>query len=121
MKPASSLMARGAGLIFFRFSIARCAMPLFGPSLAGRSNSTTGTLAFTQWAAICAPMTPAPSTATLRIMRLLTAGSRCQMSKKVGFEREQVARAGASAANEGGGFVNESPEVKPGGGELRSV
>jgi hypothetical protein len=31
---------------------------------AGRSNSTTGTLALTQWAAICAPITPAPSTAT---------------------------------------------------------
>eukprot|EP01032_Pedospumella_encystans_P026470 gene26469-29906_t len=38
-------------------------MPFLGvPSLPGRSNSTTGTLALTQWAAICAPMTPAPST-----------------------------------------------------------
>src|SRR4051794_28044218 len=39
-------------------------MPFFGPSLAGRSNSTTGTFTFTRWAAICAPITPAPSTAT---------------------------------------------------------
>src|SRR4051812_47649077 len=39
-------------------------MPFFGPSLAGRSNSTTGTLTFTRCAAICAPITPAPSTAT---------------------------------------------------------
>src|SRR6218665_3355352 len=39
-------------------------MPFFGPSLAGRSNSTTGTFTLTRWAAICAPITPAPSTAT---------------------------------------------------------
>ena len=43
-------------------------MPFFGPSLAGRSNSTTGTLTLTRWAAICAPITPAPSTATLRTL-----------------------------------------------------
>src|SRR5450756_2018422 len=47
-------------------------MPFFGPSLAGRSNNTTGTLALTQWAAICAPITPAPSTATFLTMKLLT-------------------------------------------------
>src|SRR5262245_15308496 len=41
-------------------------MPFFGPSLAARSNSTTGTFTLTRWAAICAPITPAPSTATLR-------------------------------------------------------
>src|SRR3990167_6199630 len=39
-------------------------MPFFGPSLAGRSNSTTGTFTWRGWAAICAPITPAPSTAT---------------------------------------------------------
>src|SRR4051812_4896179 len=39
-------------------------MPFFGPSFAGRSNSTTGTLTLTRCAAICAPITPAPSTAT---------------------------------------------------------
>ena len=48
------------------------AMPLGSPSLAGRSNSTTGTPALAQWAAICAPITPAPSTATLRMISLLT-------------------------------------------------
>src|SRR5512139_2761905 len=41
-------------------------MPFFGPSLAARSNSTTGTRTLTRWAAIWAPITPAPSTATLR-------------------------------------------------------
>src|SRR5256885_616407 len=54
----------GEGLSFLRLAMARSAMPLFGPSLAGRSNSTTGTLTLTRWAAICAPITPAPSTAT---------------------------------------------------------
>src|SRR3954468_14890539 len=39
-------------------------MPFFGPSFAGRSNKTTGTLTLTRCAAICAPITPAPSTAT---------------------------------------------------------
>jgi hypothetical protein len=39
--------------------------------LAGRSNSTTGTLALTQCAAICAPITPAPSTATFLTMKLV--------------------------------------------------
>ena len=38
--------------------------PALGPSLAGRSNSTTGTLTLTRCATICAPITPAPSTAT---------------------------------------------------------
>ncbi|ABA48670.1 hypothetical protein BURPS1710b_0856 [Burkholderia pseudomallei 1710b] len=47
-------------------------MPFFGPSLAGRSNSSTGTRALTRCAAICAPITPAPSTATLRMLKLLT-------------------------------------------------
>src|SRR4029450_6897952 len=39
-------------------------MPFFAPSLAGKSNNTTGTLTFTRCAAICAPITPAPRTAT---------------------------------------------------------
>src|ERR1700712_411188 len=59
-------MPSGAGLSFFRPSIALVTMPFFGPSLAGRSNRITGTLQLTRWAAICAPITPAPSTATLR-------------------------------------------------------
>src|SRR5688572_31374885 len=57
-------MPSGAGLCFFSASTAFETMPFFGPSLAGRSNSTTGTFTLTRWAAICAPITPAPSTAT---------------------------------------------------------
>src|SRR5215208_6025017 len=50
-------------------------MPFFGPSFAGRSNSTTGTLTLTRCAAICAPITPAPSTATfLTWKRFMLAG-----------------------------------------------
>jgi len=59
MNWASSLAPSGAGFSFFRLSIALVTMPFFGPSFAGRSNSTTGTLALTQCAAICAPITPA--------------------------------------------------------------
>src|SRR6266849_7225695 len=58
-----SRVAAGGGESFFRFSIARLATPLGSPSLAVRSKSTTGTLAFARCAAICAPITPAPSTA----------------------------------------------------------
>src|SRR5664280_109383 len=61
-------MPSGAGLSFFSPSTALVTMPFFGPSLAGRSNSTTGTLTLTRCAAICAPMTPAPRTATLRTL-----------------------------------------------------
>jgi hypothetical protein len=48
---------------------------VLGAFLAGRSNSTTGTFALTQWAAICAPMTPAPRTATFLTMKLLMTDS----------------------------------------------
>ena len=58
-------MPSGAGLSFFSPSTALLTMPFFGPSLAGRSNRITGTRTLTRWAAICAPMTPAPRTATL--------------------------------------------------------
>src|SRR5215212_6725166 len=61
-------MPSGAGFSFFSPSTAFETMPFFGPSFAGRSNSTTGTLTLTRWAAICAPITPAPSTATLRTL-----------------------------------------------------
>src|SRR5580765_7741166 len=66
MSAASSGTPSGAGFSFLRPSIAFVTTPFFGPSLAGRSNSTTGTLTLTRWAAICAPITPAQSTATLR-------------------------------------------------------
>jgi len=71
MNCASSFTPSGAGFSFLRFSMAFRTMPFFGPSFAGRSNSTTGTRAFTQCAAICAPITPAPRTATLRTTKLL--------------------------------------------------
>src|SRR5258706_2598610 len=79
MYALSSLWPSGAGLSFFRFSIALIAIalgfaaapPPAPPSAlrAGRSNRTTGTRALTQCAAICAPITPAPSTATLRTLK----------------------------------------------------
>src|SRR5574337_387577 len=66
MAAASSGTPSGAGLSFFRLPCARSTMPFFGPSFAARSNSSTGTRRLTSCAAICAPITPAPSTATLR-------------------------------------------------------
>src|SRR6185312_11665883 len=67
---ARFLSASGAGDSLARLAMAFSAMPLFGPSLAGRSNSTVSTPALVRCAAICAPMTPAPSTAALRMRRL---------------------------------------------------
>src|ERR1700712_1767906 len=72
MSAASSARPSGAGFNFFRPSTAFVTIPFLGPLLAGRSNSTTGTLTLTRWAAICAPITPAPSTATLRTWNRLT-------------------------------------------------
>src|SRR5580698_2746008 len=61
------LSASGAGDSLARLAMALSAMPLFGPSFAARSNSTVSTPALVRCAAICAPMTPAPSTAALRM------------------------------------------------------
>src|SRR4051812_12552168 len=72
MSASSSARPSGAGFSFFRPSTAFVTIPFLGPDLAGRSNSTTGTLTLTRWAAICAPITPAPSTATLRTWNRLT-------------------------------------------------
>src|SRR5690606_2229426 len=58
--------ASGAGLSLPRLAMALFTMPLGSPSLAGRSNSTVSTPALVRWAAICAPITPAPSTAARR-------------------------------------------------------
>src|SRR6478736_9849495 len=69
IEAARDLSARGAGDSFLRLSIALSTIPFGSPSFAGRSNSTVSTPAFTRWAAICAPMTPAPSTAALRMRR----------------------------------------------------
>src|SRR5579859_1908370 len=68
---ATFLSASGAGESFCRLAMAFSAMPLLGPSLAARSNSTVSTPALLRCAAICAPMTPAPSTAALRIRSAL--------------------------------------------------
>src|SRR6185312_8564031 len=66
---ASALSASGAGDSLARLAMAFSAMPLFGPPDAGRSNSTVSTPALVRCAAICAPMTPAPSTAAFRMRR----------------------------------------------------
>src|SRR6185436_3396341 len=65
---APSATASGAGSSLRKRSTAVRASALAGPSAGARSNSIAGTRAFTKCAAICAPMTPAPSTATLRTM-----------------------------------------------------
>jgi len=72
MAASFALVAAGAGWSFFKPASAFLTTPLGSPSLAGRSNNTTGTSALAQWVAICAPITPAPSTATLRTVILLT-------------------------------------------------
>src|ERR1700740_787294 len=90
-------------------------MPFFGvPSLPGRSNSTTGTLALTQWAAICAPITPAPSTATFLTMKLvIVVSSSCL--EQVGVECHQVGGARTCLADQRCGF-----RLQAGGVEARA-
>src|SRR5690349_6410852 len=61
--------ASGAGDSLVRLASALRTMPFLPPSCAGRSNSSVSTPALARCAAICAPMTPAPSTAALRIRR----------------------------------------------------
>src|SRR5690606_14041423 len=65
------LLARGAGLSLPRLAMAFRTTPSGFPSFAGRSNNTVSTPALVRCAAICAPITPAPSTATLRTSNLL--------------------------------------------------
>src|SRR5690242_9556794 len=61
----------GLGVSFARPSIAFTAIAdLSLPSFGARSNRIGFTLAFARCAAICAPMTPAPSTAALRMSTL---------------------------------------------------
>src|SRR5690606_31523250 len=66
MAAASDFEASGAGLSLPRLAIARFTIPFGSPSLSGRSNSTVSTPALVRWAAICAPITPAPRTAARR-------------------------------------------------------
>src|SRR5690606_1442569 len=70
MAPASDFDASGAGLSLPRLPIALSTMPFGSPSFAGRSNRTVSTPALVRCAAICAPMTPAPSTAARRTSSL---------------------------------------------------
>src|SRR5450759_801008 len=100
--------------------MARSTMPFFGPSLAGRSNSTTGTLALTQWAAICAPITPAPRTATFLTMKLLTVVLPFLL-EQFGFEIEQIRGTRARLADQHGGFRQQPGVVKAGSRELGLV
>src|SRR5690606_25360828 len=71
MASASDLDASGAGLSLPRLAMALSTMPSAGPSLAAKSNSTVSMPALVRWAAICAPMTPAPRTAARRTSREL--------------------------------------------------
>src|SRR5688572_18981159 len=105
--------ASGLGSSFLRFSTAFSTLPLGSPSLAGSSKSTAGTLALTRCAAICAPMTPAPSTAALRT----TKGAAVAMaSERMGIlDRDDVrlvleapGQAAGRAAREPGGVVPDA-------------
>src|SRR6195952_4481853 len=89
MSDASSGTPSGDGLSFFKPSTALVTMPFFGPSLAGRSNRMTGTLTLTRCAAICAPITPAPSTATLRTLNRLMASPEIEQEtlREIGGEQ----------------------------------
>src|SRR5512134_3004462 len=93
-------------------------MPFFGPSFAGRSNSTTGTRTFTRCAAICAPITPAPSTATLRTWnRFVIVG----LLEEGFVHRHQRRHAGAAGADQARRLGQQFGEVETGGRELGGV
>src|SRR4029079_15996334 len=97
MSPASSGTPSGAGFSFFRFSTALVTMPFFGPSFAGRSNRITGTRTLTRWAAICAPMTPAPRTATFLTLNLGSMGAPVLFGAKPGLRAAEHRRADVAA------------------------
>src|SRR5689334_2952783 len=83
MAAPRSFAASGAGDSLPRLATALATTPFLSPSFAGRSNRIVSTLALTRWAAICAPMTPAPSTATLRIRSCDIGGLRETESKRM--------------------------------------
>src|SRR5690606_5524258 len=119
MEVARSAAPNGAGLSLARLAIALFTMPLRSPLLAARSNSTTGTPALAQCAAICAPMTPAPSTPTLRITNLAMFPP--DISEQVGVQRHQVLAAAARGAHVIGRFRQQTGEIKARGGQLGGV
>src|SRR5882672_2948684 len=123
---ASSFTASGAGFRRPRFSIARSARALrSGDWVSARSNRITGTRAFTQCAAICAPVTPAPSTATFLIdICFMTSSSRVRppaRSELLGLELHQVLRARAGGADMVSGLGQQTLEVEPRRGQLGTV
>src|SRR5690606_36142889 len=69
MSRAFFLCMKGAGFVFSIAAIAPSASALrFFASFGTMSSRTTGTPALATWAAIAAPMTPAPMTATLSMV-----------------------------------------------------
>src|SRR3989338_3385920 len=91
MKLSLDGLANGLGSSFFRPSSALLTIPLGSPSRAGRSNRMTGTLALTRCAAICAPITPAPRTATLRTWKfVLITTSLLMFPLCIGFAAERL-------------------------------
>ena len=60
-------MKKAAGSILTAVASPFSAMAFLGPSLAGMSRSRTLTPALARWAAIWAPMVPAPSTTAFSI------------------------------------------------------
>src|SRR5882757_923541 len=118
---ASSFTASGAGFRRPRFSIARSAMALrSGDWVSARSNRITGTRAFTQCAAICAPMTPAPSTATFLIATCFMSLSPLE-SEKLRLELHQVLGTRTGGADMVSGLRQQALEVEARGGELGTV
>src|SRR5258708_15848348 len=123
----SSFSASGAGLSRPRFSMARSTMPLRSGDLsAARSYSSTGTRAVTQGAAICAPITPAPSTATLPIescfIVFLRPVARLRaLSEQLGLELHQVLRPRACGTDMVSGLRQQALEVEPGRPQLGAV
>src|SRR5690348_13157764 len=92
--------------------MALTAMPFFGPSLAARSNSTVSTPALVRCAAICAPITPAPSTAALRIRRL-SAGMGSPVRSKSGWKEGIGSWGGRNEQPESGGQAPPLPIPRP--------
>src|SRR5690349_14314277 len=119
--------ASGAGESFLRFSMAFSAMPLLGPSFAGRSNSTVSTSALVRCAAICAPITPAPSTAALRMRRADLASVESGRSESVrvesfiGFSVVRMRNERRAAGGRGLPAAENSGCAQAGGGEADQV
>ena len=71
MRFAKRASYSGAGLLLIAAARASSTILLRGPSLAGMSSSSTSVPVLAKWQAMRLPMTPLPSTATLRMFLLL--------------------------------------------------